>query len=70
MILPRENQRDLADIDPVVRQSLRFVPVDDVGAVLAEALCPVQAQPPQKEETQAVPFLVSSGTVKENPLCQ
>lgn len=70
VILPRENQRDLADIDPVVRQSLRFVPVDDVGAVLAEALCPVQAQPPQKEETQAVPFLVSSGTVKENPLCQ
>ncbi len=69
VIIPRENQRDLADIDPVVRESLRFVPVDTVDAVLAEALYPAQAQPPREEEP-SVTFLTPTAPVKENPLRQ
>ncbi len=69
VIIPRENQRDLADIDPVVRESLRFVPVDDVAAVLAEALCPCPAPASQREE-QPLPFLAPATPVKENSLRQ
>ncbi|HIT02739.1 MAG TPA: endopeptidase La [Candidatus Enterenecus merdae] len=38
VILPKENQRDLEEIDPAVRAQLRFVPVEQVDEVLAEAL--------------------------------
>ena len=38
VILPKENEKDLAEIDPEVRAKLRFVPVETVDAVFAEAL--------------------------------
>ena len=38
VILPKENEKDLAEIDPNVREKLRFVPVETVDAVFAEAL--------------------------------
>ena len=38
VIIPRDNQRDLEEIDPVVREALRFVPAETVDTVLAEAL--------------------------------
>ena len=38
VILPKDNEKDLADIDPNVREKLRFVPVESVDAVFAEAL--------------------------------
>ena len=38
VILPKENERDLDEIDPLVREKLRFVPVETVDAVFAEAL--------------------------------
>jgi len=38
IILPQENEKDLAEIDPEVRAKLRFVPVETVDAVFAEAL--------------------------------
>ena len=38
VILPKENEKDLRDIDPTVREGLRFVPVETIDAVLAEAL--------------------------------
>ncbi|QNL45687.1 endopeptidase La [Oscillibacter hominis] len=39
VILPKENLRDLEEIDQTVRKGLRFVPVETVDAVLAEAIC-------------------------------
>lgn len=36
--IPKENERDLDDIDPIVREKLRFVPCSRIGDVLAEAL--------------------------------
>ena len=38
VLIPKENERDLEDIDPVVREKLRFVPCSRIGDVLAEAL--------------------------------
>ena len=38
VILPQENEKDLDDIDRSVRERLRFVPVETVDAVFAEAL--------------------------------
>ena len=38
VILPTDNEKDLSDIDPNVRERLRFVPVETVDAVFAEAL--------------------------------
>ena len=43
VIIPKENRRDLTEIDPVVRESLRFVPVETIDEVLSEAL--IQAEP-------------------------
>ena len=38
VFLPADNLPDLEDIDPTVRAALRFVPVEQVDTVLAEAL--------------------------------
>ena len=38
VIFPKENEKDLDEIDPLVREKLRFVPVETVDAVFAEAL--------------------------------
>ena len=52
VILPKDNEKDLADIDPNVREKLRFVPVESVDAVFAEAL--------------AHPELCTAGKVRED----
>jgi ATP-dependent Lon protease len=38
VIIPRENEKDLADIPPLVKQKLKFVPVETVDEVLKVAL--------------------------------
>ena len=38
VLLPADNEKDLEEIDQTVRAGLRFVTVEQVGAVLAEAL--------------------------------
>ncbi len=43
VLIPQDNLRDLAEIDPVVRESLRFVAAETVDTVLGEALCPAEA---------------------------
>lgn len=42
VLIPRENLRDLPEIDPVVREALRFVPAETVDTVLSEALWPAE----------------------------
>ena len=43
MIIPYDNQNDLADIDPLVREGLLFIPCKEAGEVLRAALCPSEA---------------------------
>ena len=50
VILPADNEPDLAEIDPRVREALRFVPTDHVDKVLDLALLP-------RREALAVPAL-------------
>jgi ATP-dependent Lon protease len=38
VIIPADNEKDLADIDPTVRSALRFVTAEQVDTVLEEAL--------------------------------
>ena len=45
VIIPRENESDLADIDPTVRAALRFVPVSHADEALDVALLRDAAQP-------------------------
>ncbi len=40
VILPRENEKDLEEIDQTVRRALRFIPVDTVDTVFPAALEP------------------------------
>ena len=45
VIIPKDNMRDLEEIDQTVRKALRFVPVSVIDEVLAEAICyPAPAQ--------------------------
>ncbi|MDD2956557.1 MAG: endopeptidase La [Oscillospiraceae bacterium] len=38
VIIPKENEADLAELDPVVRDALRFIPVEKADEVLKNAL--------------------------------
>ena len=38
VIIPKGNEKDLADIDPTVREALRFIPAETVDAVFVHAL--------------------------------
>ena len=53
VILPQENERDLAEIDQTVRAALRFVPAESIDTVLETAL--VSAE--ERAEALAVPPL-------------
>jgi ATP-dependent Lon protease len=46
VIIPAENEPDLAEIDPLVRKELTFIPASRAETVLEAALC--------KEETHEI----------------
>ena len=48
VIIPKDNLKDLEEIDQTVRAALQFVPVSAVDEVLAQALVP--AEPPVRPE--------------------
>lgn len=62
VIIPKDNERDLNEIDQTVRASLQFIPVSNVDEVFAQALCypdlatrtdePVAAFAPEYREIQ------------------
>ena len=51
VLIPRDNVRDLEEIDQTVRAALRFIPVGTVDEVFAAALCP--ESDPVREGTAA-----------------
>ena len=70
VIIPKQNERDLSEIDPVVRDSLRFVVADNIDIVLSEALCrPMPAEEKHDDDIIAA-FLPAEGAVKETTLRQ
>ena len=73
VIIPKENQRDLMEIDPVVRDTLRFVAVDSIDAVLSEALCRPESAEGTREEKQEnfiAAFVPVEKAVKDSSLRQ
>ena len=50
VLIPKDNERDLEEIDQTVRAALRFVPVESVDQVFAE----VFLDPPAREEKTSV----------------
>ncbi len=52
VLIPKDNVRDLEEIDQTVRSALRFVPVETVDQVFAAALVPEAV--PVRDETPAV----------------
>ncbi len=67
VILPKENQRDLTEIDPVVRQSLRFVVAESIDTVLNEALRREESKA-ERDEGIITAFLPTEQTVKDSAL--
>ncbi|MBR1456968.1 MAG: hypothetical protein IJ594_07415, partial [Oscillospiraceae bacterium] len=53
VIIPAENEADLAEIDQTVRSKLEFVPTDHVDKILDLVLLPAESQP--KRQLQAAP---------------
>lgn len=68
VIIPRENQRDLAEIDPVVREALRFVPVNSIDMVLSEALC--LPEPQIQGEGKSAAYVPAEKPMQENTMRQ
>ncbi len=75
VLIPKENLRDLAEIDPVVRESLRFVSAETVDTVLGEALYPAESAgerpgPVQEQEPMITAFVPMEQAVKDAPMPQ
>ena len=66
VIIPKANEPDLYEVDPVVKENVTFVPVKEISAVLEKALVPVlplctpDKTPPVKEEAVSVVNKVSA----------
>lgn len=65
VLIPKENLRDLAEIDPVVRESLRFVSADVIDTVLAEALYPA-ATGEERRSSPASPIITAFVPVEQS----
>jgi ATP-dependent Lon protease len=52
VFIPKDNVRDLEEIDQTVRAALHFVPVENVDQVFAE----VFVNPPRREEKSGAAF--------------
>ncbi|MBE6954923.1 MAG: endopeptidase La [Ruminococcaceae bacterium] len=57
VIIPKDNERDLQEIDPTVRRALNFIPVGHVDDVLSAALDLSKVSKPQVEEHPAMMLL-------------
>ena len=50
VLIPKDNERDLEEIDQTVRAALRFVPVERVDQVFAEVFADPSAVHEEREE--------------------
>ena len=76
VLIPKDNVRDLEEIDQTVRAALRFIPVETVDDVFAAALCPTseplrESVPPEMELSAAsregeLPALPRSASSPDN----
>ena len=70
VLIPKDNVRDLEEIDQTVRAALRFIPVSTVDEVLTEALCPIKVTGWAEEPVTAAAFAPVREAVKDAALRQ
>ena len=70
VIIPKENQRDLAEIDRVVRESLCFVAAETIDDVLPHALHPMEVREEPQREELITAFVPVEKTVQDSSLRQ
>ena len=66
VILPKDNVKDLEEIDQTVRAALRFIPVETVDQVFAEVFCPSRVE----TKADAIPAFLPVENSKEAALRQ
>ncbi len=54
VLIPADNEKDLAELDPAVRSQLRFITVSEVDQVLAQGL---EQRPLEDRGAQSVPYV-------------
>ena len=69
VIIPAENEKDLEEIDPLVRKALNFITTDHVDKVLSTALVRAPAPLPEEktapaEQSDQEPAAAASGSVE------
>ena len=66
VLIPKDNARDLEEIDQTVRAALRFIPVETVDQVFAEVFCPSRVE----TKADAIPAFLPVENGKEAALRQ
>lgn len=78
VVIPADNQSDLAEIDPLVRQSLLFIPCRTADEVLRAALCPAvcdcahvlaEAEEKRTAETSCAPVPPEAHRIPSAAVC-
>lgn len=54
VFIPARNQKDLEEVDAVVKEHVRFIPVEQVDTILEQALLPGVLQAPKKPELPSI----------------
>lgn len=68
VIIPKANEPDLYEVDPVVKENIRFVTAKEISTVLEIALIPLPAQClEEKNPQQESAALVEKAVVAEHP---
>ncbi len=62
VIIPKDNEPDLADVDDVVRQTIRFIPADHLDTVIRHALV---CQPEDRKAERETGRLTAEAAVRE-----
>lgn len=68
VLIPRDNLRDLEEIDQTVRAALRFVPVSTVDEVFAAAMCPEKPVPREEPAGPLTMFTALPHDAGEGPV--
>ena len=55
VVIPQENLPDLAEVDPVVKEQIRFVPAERIDTVLETALVRKPQKPPELDALNGLP---------------
>ncbi|HWP50490.1 MAG TPA: endopeptidase La [Clostridia bacterium] len=68
VIIPADNEQDIAELDSAVKKAIRFVPARSIGDVLPVALSAMPTPAPSLEEEYAVNLLTDVKSAPRHPV--